>query len=71
MPYEIPMNFLNNNGSKSARLSTSAVLGAVALHAAALWGLIMQPQPPARLPEVLEFALLEPTGAGAFFNSRR
>lgn len=30
MPYEIPMNFLNNNGSKSARLSTSAVLGAVA-----------------------------------------
>lgn len=27
MPYEIPMNFLNNNGSKSARLSTSGYWG--------------------------------------------
>ena len=55
------MSFLNNNDSKGARLSSGALLGAVALHAAVLWGLIMQPQPSVRLPQVLEFALLEPT----------
>jgi len=55
------MSFLNNNDSKGARPSTGALLGAIALHAAVLWGLIMQPQPSVRLPEVLEFALLEPT----------
>ena len=54
------MRFLNND-NKGARLSSGALLGAVALHATALWWLIMQPQPVVRLPEVMEFALLAPT----------
>lgn len=52
------MSPLNSSDNKDARQSTGALLGAVALHAAALWGLIMLPPPFARLPETLEFSLL-------------